>query len=868
MTTLVGQEAATQDNEARAPRLWGKLRKSEDGQVDDWLPLADHCTDVAAVFLAICRTAGIRRTLTHAMGQPPGDVELERLAVLAFLHDIGKCNHGFQAKAMAQPRATAGHVRELSVLYEADLQARMLASIAFNELAAWFDDQLGALNMLLASVSHHGKPVELDRTNAYRLRHLWLPQDGIDPLADLAGLTEAAKSAFPRAFTEAALPLTATPALQHRFAGLVMLSDWLGSDQCFFPFHHGTGPRQEFSKRAAENAVAAIGLDADRPRARINPDATFSELFPNLSPTPLQTALLDAPDAPVLIAESETGSGKTEAALACFFRLLARGEVDSLYFALPTRVAARELYERVLAFARSLFGEDAPPVLLAVPGYAKVDGARTLPAEDNLWQDDETLRRRERAWAAERPKRFLAAPLAVGTVDQALLATMQVNHAHLRAACLERSLLVVDEVHASDTYMRGLLRALLDHHAEAGGRALLLSATLGADAREEFLAPVRTALSPPSFDAAIQAAYPVLTGRGVMPTPLHDPAARQKTVHIEPVRSLAEPGKLIPRIAAAMRTGARVLVVVNTVARAIDFLRAAEADANIAGALFRANGQACPHHGRFARADRLLLDAEVSRTLGKHSPEGARLLVGTQTLEQSLDIDADWLLTDLCPMDVLLQRIGRLHRHRRRRPHGFETATCTVLTPAEPTLEPWFDAKGRLHGVAGLGKVYPDLRIAQLTIERLGSGCTVRIPDDNRELIERAMHPEQLARFTGEPWDRHTQELLGAATAHGLAAHSALIPWNESFGMDLHFGEFDQKLATRLGLDDRRIPLDPPVMSPFGQSLDEFPIPGWMAGDTEATALDTPPDCAAGIIKFDYGGRAYRYTRFGLELDQ
>jgi len=101
--------------------------------------------------------------------------------------------------------------------------------------------------------------------------------------------------------------------------------------------------------------------------------------------------------------------------------------------------------------------------VLAVPGYAQVDGIpaqQLLPDEEaaNRWQDDSDLRYRERRWAAEHPKRFLAAPIAVGTIDQALLSAVQTAHAHLRAICLDRSLLVVDEVHASDHYMTQLLK--------------------------------------------------------------------------------------------------------------------------------------------------------------------------------------------------------------------------------------------------------------------------------------------------------------------------------------------------------------------------------------------------------------------------
>ena len=857
-----------------AIRLWGKLKRAtSEGEIDDWLSLADHCIDVASVFFCLCQQPTIQRSLSLTVGRALSEIDIQRLAVLAFLHDIGKCNHGFQAKAQQSSPRTAGHVKELSALFYDDaLQQRFLLGINYPAIQPWFYEQEGFLRMLLASVSHHGKPIELDDTKIHLQRSLWLEANGIDPIDDIATLLSTARGLFPDAFDTRQPPLSATPALQHRFAGLVMLADWLGSHaEAFFPFHHAGPSRQEFAREAAKRALKAVGLDVGDARTRLNPKAEFASLFSfGPKPTPLQAALFNKQeDSPILVVESETGSGKTEAALGHFFQLFAASEVDSLYFALPTKVAATELYERVLAFAKSVFGKDHPPVVLAVPGYSQVDGGNSvLPTSDHLWQDDAIVRRLERAWSAERPKRFLAAPIAVGTLDQALLSVMQVNHAHLRSVCLDRALLVVDEVHASDTYMRGLLRAVLDHHRGAGGHALLLSATLGSDARAELLSPLQSVHAPPPLEEASNLPYPSITDSQGRIQSVTAVSGREKHVQIESVRHLPAPERILRELTNAVESGARVLVVLNTVSRVISLLRVAEKDPVLADSLFRVDDIVCPHHGRFARADRLLLDRAVSAQLGKASGAGPLLLVGSQTLEQSLDIDADWLVTDLCPMDVLLQRIGRLHRHQRARPAGFESPRCTVLVPEDPTLESFFNVRGDIRGEAGLGKVYPDLRIARLTLERIGEGCGIRIPADNRSLVEWATHPDNLDRFDSGPWVRHRNELCAVAMAHGQTARSALIPETEVFGDPaLRFRALDEKLKTRLGLEDRRIPLSEPVTSPFGQTLYELAVPGWMAKGVEATELDGPPETDGSILRFHYGGKAYRYTRLGLEFD-
>lgn len=191
----------------------------------------------------------------------------------------------------------------------------------------------------------------------------------------------------------------------------------------------------------------------------------------------------------LVILESETGSGKTEAALWRFVHLFRTGAIDSLYFALPTRVAASQVYHRVQTAIKNLWAEHSPLTIRALPGYVNADGgdARQLPNFEVLWSDHPDDAKAQQRWAAENSKRFLAAPIAVGTIDQALLGALQVRHAHLRHAMLARSLLVVDEVHASDAYMTVLLEQLLKAHLNAGGQALLLSATLGSSARNRYL---------------------------------------------------------------------------------------------------------------------------------------------------------------------------------------------------------------------------------------------------------------------------------------------------------------------------------------------------------------------------------------------
>ena len=265
--------------------------------------------------------------------------------------------------------------------------------------------------------------------------------------------------------------------------------------------------------------------------------ATFAILTGRDRPRPAQASAAEfSLDERLVILEAETGSGKTEAALWRFARLFEAGRVDSLYFALPTRAAAVQIHARVHAAMSQFFGEGAPEVVLAVPGYLRVGEAQGHPLPDwrVRWDDNPDEAKLMARWAAESAKRYLAATIAVGTVDQAMLAGLQVKHAHLRSSSLSRSLLVIDEVHASDHYMTEVQSQLLKVHLRRGGYAMLMSATLGAAARAKWMGR-RT----PRFVEAVAAPYPAVWGRNQIAAHGVLNSQRQKTVAMETVATMS-----------------------------------------------------------------------------------------------------------------------------------------------------------------------------------------------------------------------------------------------------------------------------------------------------------------------------------------
>ena len=865
--------------------FWGKLSKDEPRE---WHPLLHHCADVAA-----CCEALLSRTLLGkrlaAFGQLPAldDIQIARLSALAALHDIGKFNRGFQAKAGGRDAQVCGHVREVLALFDEgsrEERARLIQALPISDLESWGEDD-AACRLLVAAIGHHGRPYPCEAAPDFS-RHVWSRGPFGDPFDGIAELVDATRRWFPRAFEREGTKLPHLPAFQHCFAGLVMLADWLGSHRRLFPYSDALDTdRMTLSRISAEEALREVGLDVVAPRLALGEaPPVFSAISAHATPQPAQAKIdelsLDGGGS-LTILEAETGSGKTEAALLRFAQLFHAGLVDGMYFALPTRTAATQIHARVRDAVDRAFPTDKPPVVLAVPGYLRVDdkdGMR-LPDFEVLWNDDPNERYRFRGWAAENPKRYLAGTVVVGTIDQLLLSTIMVSHAHLRATAAARQLLVIDEVHASDAYMNCLLEQVLSFHIRGGGHAFLMSATLGADARTRLLTAVGAAVERPPLARAQSAPYPSLThmhaSRAVTLIEVEH-NARVKTIRPRLLGAADDPRAIADHALEAARSGAHVLVVRNLVRECLATQEALEALAEERGAsdvLFRAQGVLAPHHSRFAREDRVLLDRAVEAEFGKGRPEGRGcVLVATQTVEQSLDLDADLVLSDLCPMDVLLQRIGRLHRHRRGRPSGFEEPTVIVLVPCERDLGRFIRAKdGSAIGPHGYGSVYPDMRILEATWRACAGSERFEIPTDNRRLVEETTHPEVLTALThelGEVWREHERHLRGRLATDRSMAKFVLVDRTVAFG-EARFLDKEQvgKVASRLGNDDRAI-VFASQESPFGAKISSLVVPHHLLRGTPADPLAlVEVQAGDGRLAFRYGEAAYRYDRLGLRLE-
>lgn len=878
--------------------FWAKLLFDDKRRLLAWHPLISHCADVAACFDVLLSKTILGRRLASTLGQDVLSPSTRaRLGFLAALHDAGKANLGFQRKAFSFSQVKgkrAGHLSPLIDVIDSlsTLKEPLLLALRAMDVVTWFEDEDQVIDMLVTTWGHHGRPVGI----GYDFdEDLWRAGsiDGLPltPLDGLRELSDAAATWFPEAFEENAEPIDATPSFQHLYIGVLTLADWMGSDSRYFTFDEDD-PRERFAwaREVARDLCAASGLLPANARHALGPmPPGFDRVNPSFRPRPLQKACLDAEvqyGGELIVLESDTGSGKTEAALARYLRLFHAGEVDGLYFALPTRTAATQLHGRLVKILEHAFPDRTtrPPVSLAVPGYIRVDEDEgvALPHFQVLWQDDPMDEKRWRGWAAEQPKRYLSGAIVVGTIDQVLLSTLQVNHAHMRYAALSRLLLVVDEVHASDAYMTCLLEEVLTHHLGRGGHAFLMSATLGQSVLARF-----TKDSQPTLEEALERPYPMLTSVGAArdETARHtavDDFGYDKRVEIE-IAELPEAkdetigDEQVTRIIEDALAGARVLIIRNTVGDCVATLRLIEDQLSAPqreSLLLRCGEVAVPHHSRYADKDRRLLDEAIELAMGKEAKRSGVIAVATQTVQQSLDLDADILYSDLCPMDVLLQRVGRLHRHPHRvRPEGYETPKLVVLTPAERSLGDAVDARsGKGFAPHGIGTVYDDLRVLDATWAQLESRTHITIPAQNRELVERSLHPDILAEIVangGSKWERHDQYVEGDALAAALiASHVTLrrdVPYPSRDARFMSDNSAVTRVQTRLGTEDRLAIFDAPQMGPLGQTIRQIKIPEFLCRGAPVDAVPEGVTASAGEVVFTFGGGSFCYTRFGLE---
>ena len=660
-------------------------KSSPDGDVL-WLPLWMHARDTAEVMRLL-----VRHWLPESVRGIIG-LEEERLVrtacFLGAAHDIGKATVVFQSNILRHiPEARDRVAQALSLRERLQSDGKTPHARASEAILLELGCPAG-----LASIAgaHHGKPQENEANNYISeqievfhgnywgkgQRRLWMAiwREMFQEALSLAGF--ASPDALPDLSIPAELLLT----------GLLTMADWIASNSRYFPLIpvDSLGEEAAYPERAYR-AWRALDLTAPwEGEYTAMDDAAFRQRFGFL-PNGIQCAALDVAagmgNPGILILEAQMGVGKTEAALAAAEILAARFRLGGLYFGLPTQATANGIFGRLAAWAEKQSQEAAHSIRLA-HGMAELneDYRQLIPGRAVTEEDARDGGAFVHGWFQGR-KQALLADFVIGTVDQLLMAALKQKHLMLRHLGLAGKVVIVDECHAYDTYMNRYLDRALAWLGCYHVPVILLSATLPAKRRAEL---IEAYLGTGAGDGAwrVNRGYPLLTWAdgGRVHQKSIPPQGVERQIQIQTVDAQGLPSLLQD----AMRQGGCAGVLVNTVRKA----QALAAELRAALPEF----EVFLFHAQFLMPDRAAKERELLARLGKNSDFGQRnrlIVVGTQVMEQSLDIDFDFMVTELCPMDLLLQRIGRLHRHERAdRPPRFRQARCAVLDTAEDAFDP------------------------------------------------------------------------------------------------------------------------------------------------------------------------------------
>ncbi len=713
-------------------KIWGKT--------DPFHPLICHLIDVGCVAQVLAQSKNFAAASTQfsQATECPSNKLINWLGFLSALHDIGKCHPDFQGKATKDfitPLQTSGLI--FPKRWQCFRHENFSRTWVQNFLREKSWGNFPAFLIGTAIAGHHGN-----------FRH--------DELAEEVQAVqegwESYRKEFAHMLMELFVPSEWVPqsivnasAAGLFLSGLVVLSDWIASNREIFPISWPSPDLQTYvaaSRNLASQAVMSLNFQGiidwgnKSSFTEVWPDPELQELRPvqRACEQLLQTSARFR----LAIIEAPMGEGKTEAALYLATRLIAAKALGGMYIALPTAATSNQMHERVKKF-------------LAI--HDKCIGASVKLIHSMAWLIDETsLQTNPELYGEEddvplvqdwfRPKkRGLLAPYGVGTVDQALMSALNVKFGFLRLFGLTSKVLVIDEVHAYDAYMSQIIIRLCEWGAALNIPIIMLSATLPAERRQKLVRAVISSKKTryPDIPAVIvNDKYPLITlvdETGTVSTLPPEGVTRKSEFHLTCLTgALGKSEEIAREVLNQVKNGGCACVIVNTICSAQSIFLAIRklGNPNLDCYLF---------HSRFPACRRAEIEAEVCNLFDKQSiaskynlnptkrPKQA-ILVATQVVEQSLDLDFDVMFSEIAPIDLLLQRMGRLHRHPNRspRPTGIEARFYCIMPDKD---NPLFGTSAYVYSEHTLLRTWAVLQDPAFLQDNI-----IRVPGDVRKLVE------------------------------------------------------------------------------------------------------------------------------------
>lgn len=657
------------DTQPNAIDVRGYLWAKYDRKTGDHHLLHYHLLDVAAVALLIWERvlSDSQRNWLSTICCADASTVQRQLAFLAALHDIGKATPSFQAKARPlydqlldmglpqepifdEPHGTLSSAILSRQMKERGLRgssASRLASVIGGHHGEWISDtQLQSARGAIGQTKWHELQAALteDIARTLNVDQLHLPSDIIESNVFAAFLS-----------------------------GFVSVCDWIGSNSTYFPFEsqiHDLSDYFDNTLSQAETALSELGWFGWHADKRLS---DFNRVFgfdPNSMQATAINALSEYHHRPRLVLiEYLTGGGKTELALHAADQILNLFAQAGIYVAMPTQTTSNQMFDRVRNYLEGRYPNQSVNMQLIHAQSDDQQAFQQIKAQPDREGNDSGIT--AEVWFQNR-KRSLLAPFGVGTIDQAMMSVLQARHHFVRQYALSHKVVIGDEIHNYDAYMYTIIERLLNWLHALNSTVILLSATLSQSTRERLIAQVGA-----STDSMPEAPYPRMTVVDHAGTahvhPLPTPPTR--TIKLEHINDALS--TLVETVIPVYAAGGCIAIVCNTVDESIDIAR-----------LLHSSPEVNPHdvilfHARFPPAWRDDIEKDVRSKFEKHGERPHRaILVATQIIEQSLDLDFDLMVSRTAPIDLLIQRVGRLHRHESRvRPTHLNEPTLILRSP-------------------------------------------------------------------------------------------------------------------------------------------------------------------------------------------
>lgn len=727
-----------------ADNFWAKKSESMSG-LYKWLPLTQHLLDTQFVMLMLWRrwlSDKQKKIIEESLSN--GDLDSEKLIkFVALTHDLGKGIPAFQLKSVNSNLKDLDDIllEKLELIGFEKLEDLKLPDMSKTKHALASEVLLESYGVSedVASIvgAHHGIPLS---SNDHHKSQMKTYEENYNQRGSTnsklwdKSQVEILNWALQKSgyYSVKNIPYITQPAAVI-VSGLLIMADWISSNEKYFPLIDiEQDSIANLEERLHNGWINWDKSDLWRVSNEINVDTIYDKRFGFKNPRSAQKVLTETIDETsnpgIIIFEAPMGIGKTEAALVATEQLAYKNQCSGMFFGLPTQATSNGMFPRVNNWLNEMLqASDMKASIRLKHGKAELndvfnDIAKCVNIDDNI---NESVIVNE--WFSGR-KTAVLDDFVVGTVDQFLMVALKQKHLALRHLGFSKKVVVLDEVHAYDSYMSQFLYMAVKWMGAYNIPVVILSATLPSEKRKDLIQNYMEGagyswkkLNNP--ESLYSDAYPLITYNDgdQIKQEINFPKYKNETKTVTIIKQNSD--NITELVDKLIANDGIIGIIVNTVKKSQELYSEFE---KIYG-----DDLVDVLHSAFIATDRIKKEDNLVKMIGKDAVRPhKKIIIGTQVIEQSLDIDFDVLITEIAPMDLLIQRIGRLWRHDIKRPTNYSTPVCYV-TGLSDNLD--FDSGARF--------IYDNYILARTQYFLQDS---LKVPDDISKLVQNVYSDKEI----------------------------------------------------------------------------------------------------------------------------